>query len=71
MSKSIRFQFQRSGTFTGESELVQEFELSLTRPMGIHIEGKSFVLGPSRHSHFSIDYEFSLLTHTPNQLHCS
>jgi len=39
MSSTMKFQFQRSDeTLIGESELVQEFELSLSRPMGIHIE---------------------------------
>lgn len=41
MSKTIKFNFQRVNEVAGEceSELVQEFELSLSRPMGIHIEG--------------------------------
>lgn len=41
MSKTMKFNFQRVNEVAGEceSELVQEFELSLSRPMGIHIEG--------------------------------
>jgi hypothetical protein len=36
----MQAQFQRAGDLIGEAEMVQEFELSLTRPMGIHIEGE-------------------------------
>jgi len=39
MAKTMQIQFQRIGESVGESELVQEFELSISRPMGIHIEG--------------------------------
>ena len=40
MSSTINFQLQRScDSLVSEAELVQEFELSLSRPMGIHIEG--------------------------------
>lgn len=41
MSSTINFQLQRScDNLVSEAEVVQEFELSLSRPMGIHIEGK-------------------------------
>jgi|AntRauTorckE5430_2_1112549.scaffolds.fasta_scaffold01145_7 hypothetical protein len=42
MSKSMQVKFQRANELKSafESELVQEFEFSLTRPMGIHIEGR-------------------------------
>jgi hypothetical protein len=39
----MQVQFQRITDMEGQvssSELVQEFEMSLARPMGIHIEGK-------------------------------
>jgi len=40
MTSTMKFQFQRScDNLISETELVQEFELSLSRPMGIHIEG--------------------------------
>jgi hypothetical protein len=39
LSKTIETQFKRASEVVGESELVQEFEMSLSRPMGIHIEG--------------------------------
>jgi hypothetical protein len=41
MFPTSKFQLQRSfdDTLVSEAELVQEFELSLSRPMGIHIEG--------------------------------
>ena len=44
MSSTMKFQFQRScdDNLISETELVQEFELSLSRPMGIHIEGMFF-----------------------------
>jgi len=38
ISSSMQVEFQRAGTFVPDAELVQEFELSLSRPMGIHIE---------------------------------
>jgi len=39
MSSTMKFQLQRSSdTLLSETELVQEFELSLSRPMGINIE---------------------------------
>lgn len=45
MSKTMQVQFQRINEMEGQvssspSEWVQEFEMSLARPMGIHIEGK-------------------------------
>lgn len=41
MSSSINFRIQRPcDNLVNEAEVVQEFELSLSRPMGIHIEGK-------------------------------
>lgn len=40
VSSSMQFQFRRFGALLSEAEMVQEFELSLTRPMGIHIEGE-------------------------------
>jgi hypothetical protein len=45
MSKTMQVQFQRINEMVGRGslptlELVQEFEMSLTRPMGIHIEGE-------------------------------
>ena len=41
MSPTMKFQLQRicDENLVSEAELVQEFELSLSRPMGIHIEG--------------------------------
>ncbi len=39
LSKTMEIQFKRASEVVGESELVQEFELSISRPMGIHIEG--------------------------------
>ncbi len=40
MSSTMKFQLQRSSdSLISEAELVQEFELSLSRPMGINIEG--------------------------------
>ena len=45
MFPSTKFQLQRScENLVSEAELVQEFELSLSRPMGIHIEGKCSVM---------------------------
>lgn len=38
VSSTMQAQFQRAGELIGEAEMVQEFELTLTRPMGIHIE---------------------------------
>lgn len=39
MSSTINFQLQRScDNLISEAEVVQEFEMSLSRPMGIHIE---------------------------------
>jgi len=38
ISSSMQVEFQRAGTSVPDAELVQEFELSLSRPMGIHIE---------------------------------
>ena len=42
MSSTVKFQLQRScvDLELHETEIVQEFELSVSRPMGIHIEGK-------------------------------
>jgi len=42
MSKTMQVKFQRANEMSriSGSELVQEFEVSLTRPMGIHIEGR-------------------------------
>lgn len=40
VSSTMQAQFQRAGELISEAEMVQEFELTLTRPMGIHIEGK-------------------------------
>jgi hypothetical protein len=39
----MQMKLQRANELAGEceSELVQEFEFFLTRPMGIHIEGKN------------------------------
>lgn len=42
ISSSMKFEFQRSNLKIDESEVVQEFELTLSRPMGIHIEGGCF-----------------------------
>ncbi len=39
MSSTMDIEFRRSGELIPDSDLVQEFELSLSRPMGIHIEG--------------------------------
>jgi len=43
LSKTVQVKLQRANELAGEceSELVQEFQLFLTRPMGIHIEGKT------------------------------
>lgn len=38
MSPDMKFQFQRSGAQISATQVVEEFELSLTRPMGIHVE---------------------------------
>lgn len=38
VSSGMQFQFRRVGALQSEAEIVQEFELNLTRPMGIHIE---------------------------------
>ena len=43
MSKTMKIEFQRAGDVVGDAELVKEFELPLSRPMGIHIEGKLFL----------------------------
>ena len=40
ISSSMKFEFQRANLKIDESEIVQEFELTLSRPMGIHIEGE-------------------------------
>ena len=41
LSPTMKFQMKRTcdENIVSEAELVQEFELSLSRPMGIHIEG--------------------------------
>lgn len=41
LSNTIQIQLKRAGEVDNEAELVQEFEMSLSRPMGIHIEGTS------------------------------
>jgi len=38
LSNTIQIQLKRAGEVDSEAELVQEFEMSLSRPMGIHIE---------------------------------
>ena len=44
MSSKMRFEFQRAGSNISATSVSEEFEIKVSRPMGINVEGMSICL---------------------------